>query len=183
MVKNTIKKKETKKDDAKKIFDTITVIDEKEFKRFQNFYLNKFKFKSNIIPILIMVVLAVVAMCLNVMKENYHVVWLLVAFIIIYPVALNITLNIQIKKMYKSYKRINILEETLTFYDKYLESRSVNNYCKIEYKDLFKVCETKDNFYIFVNENQSFIVIKNCLEDIDKFRDFIKKKIVYRKYR
>lgn len=182
MVKNS-KKKTNKNDDEKYLFEVVTIIDENEFKKFQKFYLNRFKFKSNIIPIIIMIILSIIAIYLNVMKENFRVVWMLVVFIILYPAVLNITLNIQIKKRYKTYKRINVLEETLTFYEKYLESKSVNNYCKLEYKDLFNVCETKENFYIFVNENQSFIVRKVTLEDIGIFRDFIKKKIAYRRYR
>ena len=110
-------------------------------------------------------------------------VGLVIVFIIVYPIILSFTLNSQIKKMYKSNKRINMLEETLTFYDEFLESKSDHNYCKVQYTDIYRVCETKSNFYIFISDNQAFIIIKSELKDVDGFKDFIIDKAPYKKYR
>ena len=130
-----------------------------------------------------MAILAIVAIVLNYIKGNYNVVFLVIVFIIVYPIILSITLNSQIKKMYKSNKRINMLEEVLTFYDDYLESKSSHNYCKVLYSDIYKICETKSNFYIFISDNQAFIIIKSEINELDKFKEFIIDKAPYKKYR
>lgn len=180
--KDNKKKKKTSSSVKKDyLFKTSTIIDMYEFKKFQKFYLNKFK--SSIIPIIIMALLAIVAIVLNFIKGNYSVVGLVIVFIIVYPIILSFTLSSQIKKMYKSNKRINMLEETLTFYDEFLESKSDHNYCKVQYTDIYRVCETKSNFYIFISDNQAFIIIKSELKDVDGFKDFIIDKAPYKKYR
>lgn len=179
--KKKINKKNKKKVDDKYLYRTVTKITISEFKKFQKFYLNKFK--SSLLPKIIMALLAITAIILNLIKGNLDIVLLVCAFIVVYPILLSITLNRQIVKMYNSNKRINELDEIITFYDNYLESKSSHNYCKILYDDLYKVCETKTNFYIFVSDNQAFIIIKNMIEDVDLFREFIKNKTLYRKYR
>lgn len=158
-----------------------TVITIDEFKKFQKFYLNKFK--STIIPKIIMIVLALLVIIINIIKKDYNLVGIVIVFIIAYPITLNFALNRQIKKMYKTNKRINELEESLYFYDDYLESKSKHNYCKVMYEDIYKICETKTNFYIFVSENQAFIVIKSNIKDVDGLRDLLSTKAKYRKYR
>ena len=181
-------KKKCKKKVAKKIekesnylHKSSTVITIDEFKKFQKFYLNKFK--STIIPKIIMVVLALLVIIINIVKKDYDLVGIVIVFVIVYPLMLNFALNMQIKKMYKSNKRINELEEFLYFYDNCLESKSKHNYCKVMYEDIYKVCETKSNFYIFVSDNQAFIVIKNNIKDVDGLRELLSKKTKYRKYR
>ena len=79
------KKKNVKKNSSSKkdyLFKTSTIIDMFEFKKFQKFYLNKFK--SNIFPIIIMAILAIVAIVLNYIKGNYNVVFLVIVFMISY---------------------------------------------------------------------------------------------------
>lgn len=188
MIEKEKSKKKTKKKVLKKIVKeadylhkSSTVITMEEFKKFQKFYLNKFK--STIIPKIIMVVLALLVIIINIIKKDYDLVGIVIVFVICYPLVLNFALNRQIKKMYKSNKRINELEEFLYFYDDYLESKSKHNYCKVMYEDIYKICETKSNFYIFVSENQAFIVIKNNIKDVDGLRELLSKKAKYRRYR
>ena len=177
------KKKSAKKNKADKelLFETSTVMNKEEFKRYQKFYLNKFK--SNIVPKLVLIGLALLSIVLNYMKGNYGIALSIVGFVIAYPIFLNITINLQINRMFLNHIRINLLEERLVFYKDYLESKSSSNWCKVKYEDIFKVCETKKNFYIFVNDNQAFIIIKDNLKDIDAFRDFIRDKGIYKRYR
>jgi len=130
-----------------------------------------------------MIVLAILAIVLNFLKGNFDIVLLIIVFIIIYPIILSISLNMQIRKMYNSNKRINMLEETITFYDDYFECKSIHNYCKVLYNDIYKVCETKTNFYVFISDNQAFIIIKNNIDNVDSFVEFIKSKTNYKKYR
>lgn len=174
--------KKTKKINTEmSLFVTNTVIDEYEFKKFHKFYLNKFK--SSLIPKIILIVLAILAISISLIKENYYLVILLSVFVILYPILLSFTLNRQIMKRYESSKRINMLEEKISFYSNFFESKSSINYCKVNYDDIYLVCETKENFYIFLNENKAFIVIKDNINDLDKFREFITGKANYRRYR
>ena len=41
----------------------------------------------------------------------------------------------------------------------------------------------KNNFYIFISDNQAFIIIKSELEDSDKFKAFIIDKAPFKRYR
>lgn len=177
------KKKIKEKVENKYIYQTKTIIDQKEFKKFQKFYLNKFK--NSFIPKLIIVLLALAAITINFFRGNFDIVFLIIIFIIAYVIVFTLTINIQINKMYKSNRRINVLEETITFYDDYLESKSSHNYCRVEYKDIYRVCETKNNFYIFISDNQAFILIKKNIENVESFKSFIKdeKKVNYKVYR
>ncbi len=176
------KSKKTKKLNKEiSLFITSTVIDEYEFKKFHKFYLNKFK--SSLIPKIILIVLAMLAISINLVKGNYYLVILLSIFVVLYPVILSFTLNRQIMKRYEGSKRINMLEEKISFYSSFFESKSSINYCKVNYEDIYLVCETKENFYIFLNENKAFIVIKNNINSLDKFKEFIIEKAKYRRYR
>ena len=182
--KKEVKKKTKKKKETKEInylFKSNTIITMNEFKKFQKFYLNKFK--NTIIPKIIMIVLALLVIIINIIKQDYKLVGIVIVFVILYPIVLNFAINRQIKKMYTSNKRINELEEILYFYDTYLESKSKQNYCRVMYEDIYKVCETKSNFYIFLSDNQAFIVIKDNLKVVDGLRDLVKDKTNYRKYR
>ena len=173
------KKKNTKSKPF--LFQVTTIIDEKEFKRFQKFYLNKFK--SSLVPKMIIALLAFIALYINIIRGNTNIVILVIAFLIIYPILFTFFIDLQIKKMYRSNKKINMLEEVITFYDDNFTSKSIHNYCTVNYEDIYKVCETKNNFYIFISSNQAFILAKDSLKDVDKFRDFIKLKTEYKLYR
>lgn len=163
------------------LFETNTIIDEHEFKKFQKFYLNKFK--KSFFPKLIIILLALLSIVLNWYKKDYYLVILVVLFLVIYPIILNITLDRQIKRMYMTNKKINMLDEKIVFFNDFFESKSSINYCKVKYDDVFVVVETKTNFYIFLSDNQAFILIKNNIDDILKFRNFIRTRVDLKTYR
>ena len=173
-------KKGTKEENGNYLFKTTTTITEKEFSRFQHFYLNKFK--SSLIPKLVIIFLTVLAAVLNALKGNWYVVILLGVFAIVYPLTLSLTINHQIKKMYHNSVKIQILEETLTFYEDYFTSKSKHTDLKVNYKDLYRICETKNNVYIFISDNQAFIINKENVKKLNEFLSFIKDKGEYKKY-
>ncbi len=174
------KKKEIKKETDNYLFKTTTTITEKEFSRFQHFYLNKFK--SSLIPKLVIIFLTIGAAILNALKGNWYVVILLGVFAIIYPLAFYLTINHQIKKMYRNSLKIQVLEETLTFYEEYFTSKSKHTDLKVDYKDLYRICETKTNVYLFISDNQAFIISKENVKKLTEFLSFLKDKGEYKKY-
>lgn len=174
----------TKKSENKKkvLFKTKTIVDEKEFMKFQKFYSNQFQ-SNSWWPKIGMILLAVLAIILNWIKGNIMVVITLIIACLIYPLVLTISVKWHIKKRYSTFKRMNVIEEDISFYDDYLQFESRINCFDVKYDDVYVVCETKYNFYLFISSNKTFIIIKDKLDDVDKFREFIKKKTTYRRYR
>lgn len=77
-----------------------------------------------------------------------------------------------IKKTYYSNKAITSCVADFEFYDNYVREITQNGETKLEYSKIYKIIETKTNFYIMASVNQGFIIVKsNCP---DGLIDFIK---------
>lgn len=77
-----------------------------------------------------------------------------------------------IKKTYYSNKAITSCVADFEFYDNYVREITQNGETKLEYSKIYKIIETKTNFYIMASVNQGFIIVKgNCP---DGLVDFIK---------
>lgn len=165
----------------KALFVTKTIINQEEFKRFQKYFLNSGKY--NLWSKLLMVLLALLVIIISYYKHNYRVLYLVIAFSIIYPIALTVTINWQIKKKYENKKKINELIEEFRFYNNHFVSKLEKSCIKIAYEEVLKCVETKKDFYIFMQDNQAFIIIKNNLDDVENFREFMREKVNYEKAR
>lgn len=77
-----------------------------------------------------------------------------------------------IKKTYYSNKAITSCVADFEFFDNYVRELTQNGETKLEYSKIYKIIETKTNFYIMASVNQGFIIVKgNCP---DGLVDFIK---------
>lgn len=77
-----------------------------------------------------------------------------------------------VKKTYYSNKAITSCVADFEFYDNYVREITQNGETKLEYSKIYKIIETKTNFYIMASVNQGFIIVKgNCP---DGLIDFIK---------
>ena len=77
-----------------------------------------------------------------------------------------------IKKTYYSNKAITSCVADFEFYNNYVREITQNGETKLEYSKIYKIIETKTNFYIMASVNQGFIIVKgNCP---DGLVDFIK---------
>lgn len=77
-----------------------------------------------------------------------------------------------VKKTYYSNKAITSCVADFEFYDNYVRELTQNGETKLEYSNIYKIIETKTNFYIMASVNQGFIIVKgNCP---DGLIDFIK---------
>lgn len=77
-----------------------------------------------------------------------------------------------VKKTYYSNKAITSCVADFEFYDNYVREITQNGETKLEYSKIYKIIETKTNFYIMASVNQGFIIVKgNCP---DGLVDFIK---------
>lgn len=91
-----------------------------------------------------------------------------------------IILLISFNKTIQSFQKTN-RENVYTFYDDYLEVKTmyqdeVSGFSKLYYSDIFKVKETKNFIFIYLNQQQAFPVLKENVSDLDYLRKLIKKK-------
>ena len=94
-----------------------------------------------------------------------------VLFFILFPIFMVIFPKVELNNYYKSNK---ILQEIIQEYEFYEENFIVKNEMtefKIGYDKIYKIIETKTNFYIMIAKNQGYIISKsNCsIEAIEFF--------------
>ena len=68
------------------------------------------------------------------------------------------------------------------FYKKYFTISDSNNFEKIKYWKLYKIYETNDFFYLYINKDHAFLLEKNTFTkgDISTFYIFVKRKIWFK---
>lgn len=82
-----------------------------------------------------------------------------------------------VKKTYYSNKAITSCVADFEFYDNYVREITQNGETKLEYSKIYKIIETKTNFYIMASVNQGFIIVKgNCPDGLIDFIKSIKAK-------
>ena len=86
------------------------------------------------------------------------------------PFAIFFVSQRRIKKAYYSNKMLKDLAVHFTFYDDYFEVESKTGKSHIEYKNLYKLYEAKDNFYPMTGSNTIYIIEKSkCSKDLILF--------------
>ena len=91
-------------------------------------------------------------------------------FLVLFPVIYVILRKLSIKRYYNSNKILKDITEEYEFYEDYLIAKNTNSEAKIEYDKIFKIIETKTNFYIMVAQNQGYIISKEiCSEELVEF--------------
>ncbi len=94
-------------------------------------------------------------------------------FLVLFPIIYVINKNMNIKKYYNSNKILQDVTQDYEFYDEYFVTKNINSEAKIEYNKIYKLIETKTNFYIMIAKNQGYIISKTvCSEELI---DFLKK--------
>lgn len=75
-------------------------------------------------------------------------------------------------------------EFTFFFYNDHVTIKGKEGKSKYNYKKIYRVYETKTNFYLYVNNDYSLLINKEGFYGSNEreFRDFIKKKFIF-KYR
>ena len=96
-------------------------------------------------------------------------------FALLYPLLIWLLQCRQIKKIFKSNKVIQNEEVTFEFYDTYFTEEYPCGNSRLEYNKLYKIVETKTNFYLMIAKNQGYILVKdNFPEGLDEFLRNIK---------
>lgn len=143
-------------------FSTNSITSKEEIKKFNYVLL----FKNLLLPLILFEI------CLLVLFFAFKSITYLILFII-YPIILYLVFNFTVNNRIKKEANFTNIESTINFYDDAIEQ--VNKYAntKIPYKDLYKLIDSKDNYYFLTGPNTGFNVIKaNCSPELI---DFIEK--------
>ncbi len=86
------------------------------------------------------------------------------------PLALVLVTNFRVKKEFRSSKLLQNTVTVFRFYEDRLESASDRGNSFVRYDELYRILETKTNFYLFISKGQALNVIKaNCSEELIAF--------------
>jgi len=161
----------------KPLFKNITIYNSKNYNQFIKFHGEKFNFSYNMYT-LVMLVLMIYCIVLNIMQKN---ILLLLLFLIMFVLTVFFRMVLPAKRYQKTKKKFSLSKQTsvtMNFYKFYFKiEQKVYPYLK-----LYKVFETKDYFYLYIDEENAVLVDKNGfkLGTADDFTDFIKKKCLFK---
>ncbi len=159
------------------LFKNITTYSKDAYDKFLEFHRKKFRFKFtlfNIITIVTILTCIVYLVSFRIYSTAIIFCILLTGFIFfrfIKPVY-------DVKKNYESEKIINEKTFTFTFYDKIFTIEDEENFFKVKYKDLYKIFENGNFFYLYIDEDHSLLIDKSGFikGDYSYFYEFVKKK-------
>lgn len=161
----------------KPLFKNETKYTTEIYQLFLDFHNKKYSFSQNTY-IIIMVILLTYCIIFNIIQKNVSFVLLFFALLLLL-FFLKIYLPVKrYKKTKKQVKKNNTI--TFNFYNLYFTINKSTFY----YFKLYKVFETKDYFYLYVNEDNAALINKNGFKigSAEEFSKFIKKKCLF-KYR
>jgi hypothetical protein len=119
----------------------------------------------------------------SIVTDNYLFLLLVLITIPCLLQSIRTTLKKETLKYYETSKDLKEGTKTLTFYDKYFESKSEVSYYKVNYDQVYEVAETDGFFFIFISSAEAYIIRKTLLKDELKFQKFISKKTPYIYYK
>lgn len=161
----------------KPLFKNITKYNKNNYNQFLEFHNNKFSFSYNFYTIT-MTILIIFCIILNIIEKNILFIFLFLAILVIFLLCRLYFPLKRCQKTQKKYKDNNITNCTYSFYKWYF---TLNNQT-IYYAKLYKVFETKDYFYLYVNDESAALVSKKGfkLGTAEDFSNFIKKKCLFK---
>lgn len=142
------------------LFKTTTQYTLEEYKKF-----NKALMKKMLVILIIFEILLVLFFV-----ATQNIFYLI--FAVIYPIILFAIQSANIKKVFNSNKIMQDLDINFEFYKDYFIEKDGRGQGKIEYDKLYKIIETKTNFYLMIAKNQGYMLSKENFPD--GLEEFIK---------
>lgn len=162
----------------KVLFRNTTKYDKENCNSFIKFHSEKYGKKELIKFILIAIAMIYIAI-FNVIYKN----WILLLVLIVCALLFYLIKNIN----QKNKKKEKVKKFTFYFYENYIKIKYKKQYERMLYFEFKKIFETKDNFFLYTDENHSLILDKDGFEigTPAEFSKFIKNKcpLKYRKER
>ena len=159
------------------LFKNITIYNSKNYNQFIKFHGDKFSFSYNLYT-LVLLVFIIYCIVLNIIQKNILLFLLFLAmfaFTVLFRMYLPTKRYQKAKKNFSQNKQTSV---TINFYNFYFKiEKKVYPYLK-----LYKVFETQDYFYLYIDEEHAALVNKKGFKigNAEKFTDFIKKKCLFK---
>lgn len=158
----------------KPLFKNITIYNSKNYNQFVKFHGKKFNFSYNIYT-LIMSILLLYCIILNIIQKNIPFILLFLAMLfllLLFRIYLPAQRYQKTKKKFAQNKESTVSIDFYKFYFK-IDQKVIFSYLK-----LYKVFETKDYFYLYIDEENAVLVSKTGFKvgNSKSFTEFIKKK-------
>ena len=163
----------------KPLFKNITKYNANNYKEFTEFHTNKYSFSQNAYTI-IMSILLIYCIILNIQSRDILLILLFMGLFILFLGWRIYLPHRRAQKQQEEYKNNKQLGFVFSFYKNYF----ILNKKTIYYFKLHRVFETKDYFYLYIDEDHAALVSKKGFEigTAEEFLNFIKKKCLF-KYR
>lgn len=161
----------------KPLFKNITIYNSKNYNQFVKFHGDKFNLSYNMYT-LVMLALMLYCVVLNIIQKN---LLLLLLFLAMFALTIVFRMFLPAKRYQKTKKKFAQNKQTsisIDFFKLYFKvEQKVYPYLK-----LYKVFETQDYFYLYIDEENAVLVNKNGfkLGTVEDFTEFIKKKCLFK---
>ena len=160
------------------LFKNTTTYTKEELNKFLEFHKqqNMFKFIFLAILVIIMIIYIVI---MNLIYHNWTSILFIVLFVLVMAMYYK---NMNYKPKIKNNKKQKDKEFLFSFYKDYIEIKSTLEESNIKYSKVYKIFETEDRFYIYVNKEYAMLLDKYGfrLGTVKEFRKFIKKKCIFK---
>lgn len=161
----------------KPLFKNITIYNSKNYNQFVKFHGEKFNFSYNAYT-LTFLVLALYCFISSIIQKN---IFLILLFFAILGLTILFRMYIPAKRYQKTKKKFAQNKSTSVTIDffKYYFKVQQNIY---PYLKLYKVFETKDYFYLYIDDEHAVLVNKSGFKvgTVEDFTEFIKKKCFFK---
>ena len=147
-------------------YETSSKLDYEEYKKMAlTSYVSMQKGSMAVLIVIefLCIAFAVLGLVFGIGRRGPAMIMLIAA--VAFPIILWAMLNLKLKRVYNSTKMVHDLTCNYRFFEDHGESNTVNGTSTFAYKDLYRVIETKTNFYLFIGQNQAFNVIKSDCSD------------------
>lgn len=157
----------------KPLFKNITKYNSKNYDQFIKFHGEKFNFSYNMYTI-VMAVLLIYCVILNIIQKNIPFILLFLAMLILIFL---FRMYFPMKRYQKTKNQYSKNKETSIFFTFYKFYFSVGKKT-FPYSRLYRVFETKDYFYLYIDDENALLVSKNGFKmgTAKEFSEFIQKK-------
>ncbi len=161
----------------KPLFKNITIYNSKNYNQFVKFHGEKFSFSYNAYT-LVLLVLLFYCFVLNIIQKN---IFLFLLFLAMFVLTILFRMYIPTKRYQKTKKKFaenKSTSITIDFFKFYFKvEQKVYPYLK-----LYKVFETKDYFYLYIDDEHAVLVNKSGFKvgTAQDFTEFIKRKCLFK---
>lgn len=155
----------------KVLFKNTTKYDKENCNNFIMFHNNKYGTKE-LLKAILAAICILYMLIFNIMNRNWYLILILIAIgILVYFINTK-------KEEKKKKEKKKIKEFTFYFYERYIKIKYKRQFERMTYFEIKKVFETKENFFLYVDEKKSLILDKEGFEigDIKEFSQFIRRK-------